>query len=298
MNKALAAIAAIVCVCVMLTGCTYVQPAQGSTLVVASFYPVYIFTLNLVEGTDIRVESLTRQSVGCLHDYRLLTGDVRLLSDADLFVMNGAGLESFTQDLLERLPELKTVDSSVSAELLYSEQDAASHLSNANSHIWMSVKNAQVQVNNICAALKQLCPDYASVLEANRAAYISRLEQLHKQLEESSRVLGDVPVITFHEAYDYMARELALNIVGSIESDEGGEPTARELGELTRLIADKQVRALYVEPDYTGSAAGILAAETGARVLTLNPVTSGEATLTAYEDIMRGNIAIITEESF
>ena len=59
------------------------------------------------------------------------------------------------------------------------------------------------------------------------------------------------------------------------------------------LIPENNIKALFVEPDYSGSAAEILAAETDVKIYVLNPVTRGEATLSAYEDIMRENIQTI-----
>ena len=69
--------------------------------------------------------------------------------------------------------------------------------------------------------------------------------------------------------------------------------TAKELASLSKIIKEKRVKALFVEPYYKGSAANILERETGVSVYVLNPVTSGEKTLTAYEDIMRENIKTV-----
>ena len=106
-------------------------------------------------------------------------------------------------------------------------------------------------------------------------------------------MITDKKVITFHKAYDYLAMDLGFQVVACIESDEGGEPSAKKLAELTKHIKEDEICALFIEPQYTGSAAEILKNETDINIYIINPVTSGEASLTAYEDIMKENYELI-----
>ncbi|NLA76643.1 MAG: zinc ABC transporter substrate-binding protein [Clostridiales bacterium] len=293
----------ILCISLMfLASCAGGGTDSDNTSIVASFYPVYIFTLNLTEGIEgVSVSNMSEQNTsGCLHDYQITTKDMKLISGADLFVMNGAGMEDgFMSKILEQFPALKTADSSKNIPLLVGYHDdsasPADSDSHANPHIWMSIDNAVIQVNNISEALAELLPENADKIEANRAAYITKLSALKAELKPHSERLASKPIITFHEAYDYLAAEFSLNVIESIESDEGGDPTTAKLAELSNTIRENGVTALFVEPSYSGSAAGILASETGVKVYTLNPITSGEKALTAYEDIMRSNFNILTE---
>ena len=63
-----------------------------------SFYPIYIIGSNLGQDVDgLHVSSLVDFSTGCPHDYQLTTDDMKLLSDADIFIMNGGGMEDFSK---------------------------------------------------------------------------------------------------------------------------------------------------------------------------------------------------------
>lgn len=87
--------------------------------IVTSFYPMYIVALNLTDGMDnVEVVNLTENAGGCLHDYQLTTNDMKTLEHADIFITNGGGMESFTEDVIKGYPDLKVVDSSVGIELL------------------------------------------------------------------------------------------------------------------------------------------------------------------------------------
>jgi zinc transport system substrate-binding protein len=82
-------------------------------VVVTSFYPIYILAMNLTVGIeDIRVENLAAPNTGCLHDYQLLTGDMRTLSGAQVLLINGAGMESY----LDTVTALKEAGIAYAAE--------------------------------------------------------------------------------------------------------------------------------------------------------------------------------------
>ena len=78
--------------------------------IVTSFYPVYISAMNVTDGADVDLENLTEPSTGCLHDYTLTPKDMKLLSTADVFLVNGGGIESFLTDVAESYPNLKIID--------------------------------------------------------------------------------------------------------------------------------------------------------------------------------------------
>lgn len=299
------------CALIFLGACSAAENTgkekNSETLITASFYPVYIFTLNLLDGVDsVRLECMAEQNVGCLHDYQLLAKDAKLLADSRVLVINGAGMEAFIEDAYKNNGSLSVIDSSEGIELLSEEHEEHDehdehevhafrheHSHDANSHIWMSVANAKKQIENIAAGLCSELPQFADKINENKTAYLARLTLLEKELADSAAALAGKPIITFHEAYDYMAKELSLTVADSIESDDGGEPSARELALLTGRIRELGVKALFTEPNYKGAAAEILSRETGAGVFVLDPVTGGEKNIYAYENIMRSNLDIL-----
>ena len=87
--------------------------------IVTSFYPVYIATLNITDGIeDIEVTNMTENSSGCLHDYQLTAKDMRKLEHADVFIINGAGMETFMESILKTYPNLTVIDTSEGIPLL------------------------------------------------------------------------------------------------------------------------------------------------------------------------------------
>ena len=294
-------IAVILAVCILaMAGCSQTAAPEADNVIAASFYPVYIFTLNLVDGIDgVAVMCMAEQSVGCLHDYTITAKDAKIIDDADVLVINGAGMELFVEDIYSSAENLAVIDSSEGITLLCGESDEGhdheGHSHEYNSHVWMSVGNVKIQVTNIKNGLVEKFPQYKEKIESNYDDYMMRLDALAEDINDASQYVSDKPVMTFHDAYAYLAEDMGFHVVGTVESGEGGEPSAMELASLTDEINDHGVNALFIEPDYSGSAAEILSRETGVGVYTLNPVIKGDAVKTAYEDIMRENIESIVE---
>ena len=93
--------------------------ADDMLTVVTSFYPMYIATLNIVDGVDgVRLENLSEPQTGCLHDFQLTPEDMKLLSTADVFVINGGGIESFMSDVAKAYPKLDVVEACEDVTLL------------------------------------------------------------------------------------------------------------------------------------------------------------------------------------
>lgn len=98
--------------------------ADDMLTVVTSFYPMYIAALNIVDGVDgVRLENLSEPQTGCLHDFQLTPGDMKLLSTADVFVINGGGIESFMSDVAKAYPKLDVVEACEDVALLSEEDD-------------------------------------------------------------------------------------------------------------------------------------------------------------------------------
>ena len=268
--------------------------------IVTSFYPIYIFALNLTEGIEgVEVRNLTAPDTGCLHDYQLQTGDMKKLATADAFLITGAGMESYLTGVMEAFPHLPVVDASVGIELLCAEEHEHEHEHDHgenNAHVWLDAKNAQTMVRNLAEGLMVVCPDKAEVITTNRDAYLTRLAALD---EEITAALADVPsrdIITFHEAFPYFAKAYGLNVAAVVNREPSDSLSPAKLAELVKLVRSLGVPPLFVEPQYEDMAAKTLARETGAKLYTLDPAVTGpenDVPLTYYEDVMRANVQVL-----
>lgn len=95
------------------------QLKEGNLLVVTSFYPMYVAAENVIGDVEgVTLENLSEPQTGCLHDYQLTAADMKLLSNADVFIVNGGGIETFLSDVAESYPNLKIIQACDGIELL------------------------------------------------------------------------------------------------------------------------------------------------------------------------------------
>lgn len=257
--------------------------------VVASFYPIYVIAENVIGNTGgISLKNMAQPQTGCLHDYQLSTGDMKKLSTADMFIINGGGMESFLDNALELFPELNIADTSDGVtELLDEHSEHDSHDHEENSHFWMLPSNAAAQAQNICSALSELCPDKSSVFENNTENFIKKLNSL-----ESFDGNG-IKACVFNEAFDYLELSYGMDIVLCVEMDENKIPSAKELAEIIMTVNENNIDLLISADDTSKVLAETIARETEAQVIVLDPVLTGDYSSESYVNAMNNNARIL-----
>ena len=221
---------------------------------------------------------------------------MKALAKSQALLVNGAGMESFLPGLEEQFPNLKIVDCSQGVALMGEEQDEQDHdHGEYNAHIWLDPQNAIQMVRNLRDGLTELLPGSANKIAENAEAYISKLEALDAELREAIAALPEKQIVTFHEAFPYFAKAYGLEVVAvvALEPDEPISP--RMLKRVIQQVKDAGCPPLFSEPQYENTALRTIAQETGAAVYELDPLVTGDGGLTAYEDTMHKNLAVLRE---
>lgn len=257
--------------------------------IATSFYPMYVFALNITKDLpNTRVINMTKPTTGCLHDYALTPEDMKNLENANVLIINGAGMESFLDKVLGQMPDIQIIDSSEGISLLNRNGEV-------NSHLWVSITKATQQVRNIGDQLAEFDSANAAKYQANTQDYIRKLEALRERMHLELDGTKNRDIITFHEAFPYFAEEFNLNVVGIIEREPGSEPSAKELAETIDKVNELKVKALFAEPQYPTNMIDTIVRETGAKVYYLDPIVTGPMDADAYLNIMESNLQTLKE---
>ena len=204
--------------------------------IVTSFYPMYIATMNIVDGADVNLQNLSEPKTGCLHDYQLTTEDMKLLSTADVFVVNGGGMEEFLSDVVSKYPSLTIVDASKGIDM-----------EDENAHIWMSISKYIKQVENITKGLSDANPTNSQLYQDNATKYVGKLQEI---LAEEDASLSGKKVVLFSEAYGYLADDFKLDVKGTLDLDEEKDISAKELAETVDIVKNNNVPLIIAEKEY------------------------------------------------
>ncbi len=248
--------------------------------VLTSFYPMYIAAKNIIGECDgVTLQNLSEPQTGCLHDYQLTTEDMRRLSEADAFVINGGGIENFLADVTKQYQNLAVIDACKDVELL-----------EGNAHAWMSIADYMIQVRTIADGLASLDPKHAQIYETNRDAYLAKLQVLRQKQQEAAEALAQCKVMIFHEAFAYVARDYGLTVSGGMDLDEERQVSAGETADILRQIRAQGAGVILAEELYGRQMCETLKREAHVQDVYLDTCVRGDYSADSYLRAMEENI--------
>ena len=261
---------------------------DNTTKIVTSFYPMYIIAENITDGAEnIELENMADVNVGCLHDYTLTTEDMKKLENADIFIINGLGMESFIDKALSSNQEMQIIDSSTNIQNLISDEDEI------NAHLWTSIENYIIQVENLAEGLKANNPENAEIYEKNANQYIEELKQLRERYLSELEGLKGKKAICLNEAFEYMGQELGLEMT-TVETDhEESTMSAEMLRSIIDEAKAENIEMIIIDKNDNKANAETIANETGATIYELNSGLSGNMDKDAYINAMEENLQLL-----
>jgi manganese/iron transport system substrate-binding protein len=200
------------------------------------------------------------------HTYEPTPSRVANLAKADLVIVNGLGLEAALQDVIDQNTPSSTpvVELSQGLSVITTDHDS-------NPHLWLDVQNAIAYVERIRDALVEVDPAGAETYRANADSYLAELQTLD---QEVAAAIDSIPperrkLVTFHDAYPYLARRYGLKVVGVVVASPGKEPSAKDVADLVEAIAAENVPAVFKEPQFNARVLELAADDAGVEVCTL-----------------------------
>jgi len=283
----------ILIIALFLCGCSRTTEAFD---LAATTLPVYDFTSALCRNTGLTVGRVVTESVSCLHDYTLQVSQMRLIESADAIIISGAGLEEFLDDALHGAQTV--IDASAGTHIHagehrhdHDELDDHGHYHENDPHIWLSPENAKIMAENICHGLTEQYPGYTELFQNNLTELLKQLDELQKYGSNQLSDLTCRELITFHDGFAYLAESFDLTILEAIEEESGSEASAAEIIRLVTLVNTHNLPAVFIERSGSDACAGIISAETGAAIYTLDMAMAGDS----YFGAMYHNIDTLKE---
>ncbi|HEX5590118.1 MAG TPA: metal ABC transporter substrate-binding protein [Candidatus Limnocylindrales bacterium] len=296
------ALAAVVAMVVAVSACGPATGGSGSPgdddrIRVVTTSTVFADLVARTGGDRVAVTSLVPAGVDP-HTYQASPSDLRAAADADLFVMNGLGLDDWLEDTIRAAaadaPILRLAEAvSDDVELLPGETD-----DERNPHLWMDVTIAEQYVAGIWQALKAADPAHPDELEASWTAYAQTLVDLDGWIREQMATIpaANRKIVTFHDALPYFARAYGLTVVGVAVEAPGQDPSAGEIAALIDAIRTAGVKAIFSEDQFPTALVDQIARETGATVVAdLYDDSLGDPPVTSYEAMLRWDVEHFVE---
>ena len=280
---------AAIALTMLYTGITEDKKDKTQFTIVTSFYPMYVAAANVIgDVKGITLKNLSEPQTGCLHDYQLTTEDMKLLSKADLFIVNGGGIETFLTDVASNYPELDIIEACQNVPLLEDGEEE-------NAHAWMSISDYRIQLATIESALEQADPEHADAYHENAKAYDEKLAALQEEQDEIRQAANGQNVIIFHEAYDYVAEDYGFNVSYVLDLDEERQVSAGEVADVLDQIQKDHVSYIFAEELYGSDMGKTVESESNVKVIYLDACNRGDYSKDSYLTAMQSNIDKLRE---
>jgi zinc transport system substrate-binding protein len=261
--------------------------------VLASFYPLYEFT-KIITGERIDVSIIVPSGIEP-HDWEPTIQDLQKIQNADMIVINGAGLEPWITKLVSVNPDILIVDTSIGISLLEKNNHVFNNKIQNDPHIWLDPVLAKKQIQNIVDGLIRIDPQNSDYYQENADAYNAKLILLDNKIRNELSICVKKDFLAFHDAFSYFADEYDLNQNTIIGVNPSEEPTAVTLQQIIQKAQDLDLHVIFTEEAVNPRISEVIADEIGAKVLTLSPIEIYEKN-SDYIKRMEQNLSNLKEE--
>jgi len=289
------------------TGYAVKNREEGKISVYTSFYTMYDFTLK-IGGDRVSVTNMVPPGTGP-HDWEPSPKTVAGLSQADLFIYNGGGMETWAEKVIASVnnPALHVVEASrgLTEEHAGTPENLSGTVQEGHSdgaydpHIWLNPMLAKKQMEAIKDGLIKVDPSSKDYYESNFKMYSDRLDELDRAYREAVKSFSKKEIVVSHEAFGYLCDAYGLRQL-AIEGIAGeSEPTPAKMADIIDFVRENDVKVIFFEELASPKTAEAIARETGARTAVLNPLEGlSEESIKAGKDyfsVMEENLEALKE---
>ncbi|WP_058486309.1 metal ABC transporter substrate-binding protein [Defluviitalea phaphyphila] len=253
--------------------------------VYTSIYPLYDFAQKI--GQDKVEVNLIVPPGAEPHDWEPSAKLIGKIENSDILIYNGAGMEFWIEKIIGSInnSNLTIVNSSENVELLKLNKDNLDHEDTLEDedehnhgeydpHIWLDPLNAIIQSENIKNALIKVDSQNKDFYETNFNELKNKLLALDEKYRSTLSKLPKKEIVVSHAAFGYMANRYGLKQIYISGLSPQAEPTPSQMAEIANIIKEHDIKYIFFETLSNPKLAEVIAEETGAKPLVLNPLGS------------------------
>jgi len=276
------------------------QNVQQKIRAAATIYPVYDIAANIAGG---RAQVICIVKPGASpHTFSLTPSEVKRFQGVKAVFAVGHGIDEWVSDFAANSGNVKiyTVDGGIKLKKLRFEHkynDHRRHHEIKNSidpHYWLSPENAAVIAENICRVFVKLDEENSSCYRKNLKVFLNKMRNLKMKSQKMLDKLKKNEIIVMHESWNYFADAFNLKVIGVFASSPGKEPTPAQMKELYRTAEEREVNAVFTEPQLSPSSVKPFIEDLGLELYVLDPLGGVNGRKT-YEELILYNCRTIRE---
>ena len=314
MKRIVAALAAFLFAAVLLSGCAGGNALKdGEKSIVATVFPQYDWLREILGEHPAHIRlTLLEDSGTDLHNYQPTAKDILSVSKADCFVYIGGNSDQWVADVLKNrsnpdrfevnLMELlgNRVKEEELVEGMEGEEDEEEESPEYDEHIWLSLRNADLLVEELAKAVSEVDPENEALYTENANAYREKLSTLEKQYAEAVQAAG-TKTLLFADRFPfrYLTEDYGLQyyaaFVGCSAETEASFETIVFLSNKVDELGLKYVLKIEGSDGKIASTVIRNTKKKDQKVLTLDSLQSADAANKHYLQVMEDNLTVLKE---
>ena len=238
-----------------------VKNGDSNPIVVAVSVPPQEEFVERVGGNHVKVICLLPPGADCC-EYDPTAGKLAEISKADIYLALGTGLNFETVSL----PKISEMNKDI--QIINTSNNVT--LIKGDPHAWVSPKQAMVMVENIYKALAMKDPSHEEYYRRNKDAYLKDIGMLDNNITSVLSNSTTRSFMVYPDNWGYFARDYGLNMLAINEDNKDPSPT-----DIQNLVDDakaKNIKTVFVTPEFNPNSAREMASELGATVAEIDPL--------------------------
>ena len=179
--------------------------------------------------------------------------------------------QQWIQKLSENAPNVRFCNTSEGVKYLSSSHTHDGEKAGDEPHVWTSPSNALIMAKNICNLFCELDPEHQEEYTQNYTQLATLIQQTDAEIRTIVNNGVQTTFAIYHPTLTYFANDYGLEQL-CIESD-GKEPSPAQLKTLIEHCKKDHVKVIFIQQEFNQHNAEIVAQETGAELVTINPLS-------------------------
>jgi zinc transport system substrate-binding protein len=259
---------------------------SGNKIITVSIAPFKYF-VEKIAGDDFRVNIMVPAGADP-HVYEPFPEQINNLRKSVAYISNGyMGFEmNWLDRFYETNPSMKRLSLGKSIDpVTSSHHHQGDHTEGADPHYWVSPKCALIISQSVKDLLIELNPAQKDKYEANYQLLRKKINEMDSLCSKYFSETPGKSFMIYHPNLAYIARDYGLEEI-AVEF-EGKEPPPSRMKELIDLARKNHLKTIFVQREYDSKNARAIAAETGATLVIIDPLSENweQSTLEIIEGL-------------
>ncbi|PAF41334.1 zinc ABC transporter substrate-binding protein [Helicobacter sp. 11S03491-1] len=247
--------------------------ATNKVNVIVSVIP-QIYFVKKIGGDYVHVSAMVPDGRSP-ETYEPLPSQIKLIKNAAIYLGVGMEFEKMWHDRFMGVnPTMKFVDLSKALNLFQTHNSSHSnnlHHQKHDPHIWLSIKFARIQAQKIYEVLSQIDVSNNLIYKDNLNKFLKEIDNIDSEI----KIIFAQPhaqkiFVVYHPAFGYLANEYGLEEIAL--ENEGKSPKTKQLIAMRKLIQQKNIKVIYIQPQFSKKRIQSLANDLKLKVLELDPL--------------------------